>query len=97
MTVFASPAEELAATQTAAEQLLQQIAASRAAATEHELARLEKLADACTRLAYPNSLPLAASVHNLVTWCDHLNEAEWKAKFMLALESYPLRAPWSHA
>ena len=92
---FETSAQELAATQAAAEELLQSVAAAGGAPDAHTVGRLEKLADACSRLAYPNGLAasLSDNVNSLITWCDHLDDPEWKTSFMLALETYPLRAP----
>ena len=94
MTYFLSPAEELQSTQAALDELLREIAATQVPISEHIISRLEKLANACSRLAYPNNLPLSEAAHNLITWCDHLNELAWRAGFTEALKSYPLRAPW---
>jgi hypothetical protein len=96
MVIFANWKEELAATQSAADELMQQIAAGTVASDEHTLTRLEKLATACARLAYGANSPasLTEPVHNLVTWCDHLNEPTWRASFITALQSYPLGSPW---
>jgi len=97
VTVFSSPAEELTATQVATDELLKEIAASEAPVSETVLIRLENLANACARLAYPNDLPLSVVAHNLITWCDHLNEPVWKSEFISALNVYPLGAPWPRA
>jgi len=94
VTYFSSPAEELQSTQAALDQLLREVAGAQVPISEHTISRLEKLANACSRLAYPNNLPLSEAAHNLVTWCDHLNELAWRARFADALKSYPLRAPW---
>ena len=92
---FESPTQELVATQQAAEELLLEVAVAGRLADEHMLSRLDKLATACAKLAYGNGLAAALSynVRSLITWCDHLDETEWKAEFALALKSYPLRAP----
>ena len=96
MVIFQSPAHELAETQLATEDLLQEVAAAAAPLSEHTLSRLDELASACARLAYSNDLAasLSENVHNLIAWCDHLDDARWKAQFIAALESYPLRSPW---
>lgn len=95
-TYFETPAQELAATQEVTEELLQSVASAGRAPDAHILDRLEKLAAACARLAYPNGLAssLSADVRSLITWCDHLDDPEWKANLVLALKSYPLRSPW---
>jgi hypothetical protein len=95
MVIFQSPAHELAETQLATEELLHEVAAAAAPPSEHTLSRLDKLASACARLAYTNSLaaPLSDDVHNLIVWCDHLDDPQWKAQFVAALKSYPLRSP----
>jgi hypothetical protein len=92
--MFESVAHELAETQLALDELLQKLAAGGGPPTDHELLRLEKLASACAKLAYPNALTLADNADALITWCDHLDEFEWKVNFLEALKSYPLRAPW---
>ena len=96
MVIFQSPAHELAETQLAAEELLQEVAAASTPLSEHTLRRLDKLASACSRLAYTNDLAvsLGDNVHNLITWCDHLDDAQWKTRFIAALNSYPLQSPW---
>jgi len=92
---FESIAQELAVTQQATEGLLRAVAAAGVLADDHTLVRLDKLATACARLAYGNGLTAALSdnVSSLIAWCDHLDDAEWKAKFASALKSYPLRSP----
>ena len=92
---FDSITQELAATQQATEELLREVAAA-GGPDEHALVRLDKLATACARLACGNGLAslLSDSVNSLITWCDHLDDVEWKAKFALALKGYPLRSPW---
>ena len=96
MAEFESPTQELTATQLAAEQLLREIAAAGVPPDERLLSRLEKLATSCARLAYGNGLAssLSHSVTSLITWCDHLDDAQWKAQFAEALKSHPLRSPW---
>ena len=93
---FESLTQELAATQRAAEDLLQEIAGADGPPNDHLLVRLDKLAAACAKLAYGNGLAseLSDNVSSLIAWCDHLNDTEWKAKFALALKSYPLHHPW---
>jgi len=93
MAVFESAAHELAETQLATDELLQLVAAVGVRPTERDLLRLEKLATACARLAYPNALPLSDNAHALITWHDHLDDVQWKACFLEALKSYPLRSP----
>ena len=92
---FETPSQELAATQEATEELLQSVAATGSIPDAHTVDRLERLAAACARLAYPNGLAssLSDNVHFLIAWCDHLDDPEWAANFMLALKSYPLRSP----
>ena len=96
MTFFASSHEELTATQSAAEELLQEIAAGTTPLDEHSLMRLDKLATACAKLAYGSNSPgiLSETVQNLIAWCDHLNEQEWRESFILALRNAPLGSPW---
>ena len=96
MVLFSDWKEELSATQAAAEDLLQQVAATATPPNEHTLMRLDKLASACARLAYGSNAPssLTEPVHNLIAWCDHLNEPGWRTKFIAALKSYPLSSPW---
>jgi hypothetical protein len=93
---FETPAQELAATQEAIEELLQSVAAAGGIPGAHTISRLDGLAATCARLAYPNGLTasLSDNVHFLIAWCDHLDDPEWRANFMLALMSYPLRSPW---
>ena len=50
MVIFQSPAHELAETQLAAEELLQEVAAASTPLSEHTLRRLDKLASACSWL-----------------------------------------------
>jgi hypothetical protein len=92
MTVFESVKAELDATQQAADQLLQTVASD--GLNANSMVRLEKLATACARLAFPNGLSLTTNVHNLIAWCDHLDEESWKAGFADALRVYPLISPW---
>jgi hypothetical protein len=94
MTPFDSPAHELAITEQATEKLLHEIATGAVSMNEHTLFRLEKLAAACARLAFKNDLILGAASHSLVTWCDHLDDQQWKANFFNALKVYPLKKPW---
>lgn len=95
MTIFSSNREEFLATQQAAEGLLIEITAG-VEITESVLIRLEKLSSACARLCYGNDLnsELSANIHNLIAWCDHLDDPKLKEKFSGALKSSPLRAPW---
>jgi hypothetical protein len=93
-TYFETPAQELAATQAATVELLQSVAASGETPDTHTIYRLNRLAATCARLAFSNELPLGESVRALITWCDHLDDSEWTANFMLALKRYPLQAPW---
>lgn len=96
MTHFVSPRDEFLETQNAAEELLRRIAASGASASDREILRLEKLADACARLCYSNNLnsELTESIHNLIAWCDHLDDLAWRERFCEALNEMPLRSPW---
>jgi hypothetical protein len=93
---FETPAQELVATQEATEELLQSVAATGGTPDAHTISRLDRLAATCARLAYPNGLTasLSDNVHFLIAWCDHLDDPKWRANFMLALKSYPLRSPW---
>lgn len=90
-----SLAQELAVTQEAADGLLRSVAAAGGTPDAYTMMRLDKLATACARLAYPNGLEtsLSDSVRSLIAWCDHLDSSEWTAKFMSALKDYPLRPP----
>ena len=92
MAIFSSIEAELEVTQQAAEDLLQSVAIAWADA--YSVMRLEKLASACARLAYSNGLDLRSNVHNLVAWCDHLDDKTWMATFEQALRAYPLASPW---
>jgi hypothetical protein len=98
MVYFATPADELHATQLAAEELLGDLFAHNVEVTPHCLSRLEKLATACAKLAYTNNLAssLTPSVHNLIAWCDHLHEPPIKAAFVEALKSSPLPSLLAH-
>ena len=93
---FETPAQELAATQEATEELLQFVAGAGGTPDAHTLSRLDKLAATCGRLAYPNGLAasLSDSVSALIAWRDHLDNPECAANFMSALKRYPLRSPW---
>lgn len=92
MTYFATAADELAATQAATEELLDEIASSIAPVSEHTVQRLERLAACCARLAYGNKLGelLSPSVEHLIAWCDHTNEPRYRAAFVRALRVRPL-------
>ncbi|MDR2013377.1 MAG: hypothetical protein LBQ20_10175 [Rhodanobacter sp.] len=96
MVLFASWKEELVTTQSATEELLVQVATGIVQRDEHIIFRLKNLAATCARLAYRNGHPEALShlVRNLITWCDHLDEQEWRERFLVALQSHPLGAPW---
>jgi len=96
MTFFANWKEELTATQLAADELLKQVASGSILIDEQALMRLDKLATTCAKLAYGANSPssLTETVQNLVTWCDHLNELEWRERFITALRCYPLGSPW---
>ena len=89
-------AQEFLAIQKATEELLREVAASGRDADEHSIVRLHKLATAGAKLAYSQGcLQLESDVmHNLVAWCDHLIEPEWKAQFIQALRTSPLASPW---
>ena len=95
MNVFADWREELMATQDAAEELLQQIADGTTVADTHALNRLDRLSSSCAKLAYGNDSAdsLSDSVHNLVAWCDHLDDPMVKAEFLVALLTFPLTSP----
>ena len=84
------------ALQAAAEELLAEIARGAVRLDEHVISRLDKLASDGARLAYGQGcLELESQeMHNLVAWCDHLDEPAWKAEFIAALRSSPLRSPW---
>jgi hypothetical protein len=88
--------KEFLAIQAAAEELLDQIAKSEIETNEHTLLRLEKLATAGAKLAYGGGCLEQESeqMHNLVAWCDHLDDREWKAAFLQALQQVPLCSPW---
>ena len=95
MTHFATPKDELLETQNAAEQLLAELAVSGIEATDHSVARLDRLASACAKLAYGNKLDslLTLNVRNLIAWCDHLDEFSWRVNFLQALKASPLVSP----
>lgn len=88
--------KEFLAIQAAAEELLGQIAKSEIEANEHTLLRLDKLATAGAKLAYGSGCLKQESeqMHNLVAWCDHLDDHEWKTAFLKALKQVPLCSPW---
>jgi hypothetical protein len=96
MVQFQSTAEEIAATQQVAEDSLREVASSGGPIDDPLISRLEQLATASARLAYGNGLAsiLSETASNLIAWCDHLDDAEWRARFSLALKSYPLASPW---
>ncbi len=89
--------KEFVAIQVAAEELLSKIARSEIEADENTLLRLEKLASAGAKLAYGSGcLELETEqMHNLVAWCDHLDEKNWKEAFIKALTKSPLCSPWA--
>jgi hypothetical protein len=95
MTYFATPQDELLETQRATEQLLAELALSELEATDHSVARLDRLASSCAKLAYGNNLNsmLTSNVHNLITWCDHLDQPSWRSNFLQALKANPLVSP----
>ena len=95
MISFAGWQEELLATQSTTEQLLQEIADGKLAADDRTLQRLDRLSASCAKLAYGNNSPdkLSESLHNLVAWCDHLDDPDTRASFTLALRTFPLRSP----
>jgi len=82
--------------QSAAEALLAQLASGEVQVDDRALALLENLASSGAKLAYSQGcLDLeSAQMHNLIAWCDHLNESEWKSRFEAALRVSPLRSPW---
>jgi hypothetical protein len=87
------PTAQLAAAQRAVEDLLREVAASGRPIDRHVLSQLDELAGTCARLAFKNDLPLTENARNLIAWCDHLDDAEWKGLFVRALRTYPLRDP----
>jgi hypothetical protein len=89
-----SPADQLAAAQRGAEELLQQVAASGRPADSHVVSQLDELSIVSARLAFRNELPLTENVRNLISWCDHLDDAEWRAGFVRALQRYALEDPF---
>ena len=95
MVSFASWRDELVATQNAAEKLLQEIAAGAVAVDDHSLERLDRLSTSCAKLAYGNNSAgnLSESIHNLVAWCDHLDDQVTRANFIVALRTFPLSSP----
>ena len=95
MVSFASWQEELLVTQNSAEQLLHEIAAGVTAADDNSLQRLDRLSTSCAKLAYGNNSAgsLSESIHNLVAWCDHLDDPVTRADFIVALRTIPLRSP----
>ena len=95
MTQFRSPREEFLETQRAAEELLISISLVQKV-SEHELDRLDKLAVSCSKLCYSNGLTndLSKEIHNLIAWCDHLDNPTIKEDFRNALKATPLKSPW---
>ncbi len=95
MTYFATVQDELLESQRAAEELLAELALSGIEATDHSVARLDRLASSCAKLAYGNNLAslLTPSVHNLIAWCDHLDQPSWRSNFLQALKANPLVSP----
>ena len=95
MTYFATPKDELLETQNAAEQLLAELAVSGIEVTDHSVARLDRLASTCAKLAYGNKLNslLSSNVHNLIAWCDHIDQPSWRENFLKALKASPLVSP----
>ena len=82
--------------QSAAEELLAQIASGEVQVDDRALALLENLASSGAKLAYGQGcLELESKqMHNLIAWCDHLNESEWRLRFEAALRISPLPSPW---
>lgn len=89
-------AAEFISIQRAAEDLLREIAASELPPNAHTISRLEKLAAAGAKLAYGSGYIELESeeMHNLIAWCDHLNDAEWRSQFIRTLAASPLRSPF---
>jgi hypothetical protein len=87
---------EFIAIQNAAEELLLQIARAEVEANTYTLSRLDKLTVAGAKLAYSQGCLelLSDQMHNLIAWCDHLDEPEWKSEFINALATTPLQSPW---
>lgn len=82
--------------QVRAEEILGQIVRNKIEINFHTLLRLEKLSTAGAKLAYGNDCLKyeSAQMHNLIAWCDRLDDADWKAEFIQALKHAPLRSPW---
>jgi len=82
--------------QSAAEELLAQIASGEVQVDDRALALLENLASSGGKLAYGQGcLDLESEqMHNLIAWCDHLNERDWRLRFEAALRVSPLPSPW---
>ena len=87
---------EFADIQRAAEELLHAIAAGEVTPDEHVISRLEKLASAGAKLAYGRGcIELSSNeMHNLVAWCDHLDDSQWRESFVRSLRVSPLQSPF---
>ncbi len=89
-------AAEFTKTQTAAEELLREIAGTGMVPDPHTIVRLEKFAAAVARLAYGRGCIdlMSDEMNSLVAWTDHLDEPQWKESFMRALLLSPLESPF---
>jgi hypothetical protein len=76
--------------------LLAEISRSKQPVSDETLGRLETIAGAAAKIAYGtgNSKLLSDQLSTLITWTDHLDNAEWVLKFQKALASRPLIHPW---
>jgi hypothetical protein len=97
MRPFTDWQEELAFTQAATEELLQEIAMSGAEVDDRTIGRLDRLSTTCARLAFGHNdvEALSPQVYNLLMWCDHLDDTAWRDAFKAALRRQPLVNPFA--
>ena|SRR5688500_460431 len=89
--------EELDRLHASAAQMLDSTAGSAASATDETLNQLESIAASAAKISFGSGSPelLTDDMQNLIRWTDHLDDAEWIARFRMALRSRPLISPWT--
>ena len=84
--------KELAAFETRAAQLLDEIASAQSAVTQYQLDELEYIAGRSARIGFGSDEPKALSLemYRLIAWTDHMDDPEVVSLFSAALRSRPL-------
>jgi len=87
---------ELQRLEQQADKLLLEISCSGQHVSDERLQELEAVAGAAARIAYGSGSPdlLTHQMSTLITWTDHLDEAEWVLRFKMVLLKRPLVHPW---